>query len=288
MRHLSTRLICLLTLIVLASHIGHAQLVLTAEYERLRRYEGTYEAEGGGTLQIVASPRDNVLVAVLAGARYPLKAAGANLFTNASGQRVQFSLETGREGYTLLDGEDAGRLFRRVGPTVPLDERVWYPRPHSSLGYTYTAPAARDDGLPVGAVEGAPLDLARLREMGEAIVKGRHPDVHGVLIAHRGRLVFEEYFYEYDVKTPHPLRSATKSIVSALVGLAIAHGKLKDVRQPVLPFFAEEYPQIAHLTDAKRRITVEDLLTNRSGLDCDDWNQASPGNESRMGGATTG
>jgi CubicO group peptidase (beta-lactamase class C family) len=50
--------------------------------------------------------------------------------------------------------------------------------------------------------------------------------VHGVLIVHRGRLAFEEYFYEYDAKTPHALRSATKSVVSALVGLAIAKGHL--------------------------------------------------------------
>jgi len=283
MRQLSSSLAWLIALMVAASSTAQGQLVLTQEYERLRRYEGTYEAEGGGTLQIVASPRDNILVAVLAGARYPLTSAGTDLFTNASGQRVQFTVEPGREGYTMLDGGEAGHLFRRLGPGAPLDERVWYPRPHQNLGYTYAPPPARDDGLAVGAVEGAPLDLGRLREMGEAIAAGRHRDVHGVLIAHRGRLVFEEYFYEYDVSSPHALRSATKSVVSALVGLAIAKGHLKDVRQPVLPLFAEEYPQIANLTDAKRRITIEDLLTNRSGLDCDDWNQASPGNETRMG-----
>jgi CubicO group peptidase (beta-lactamase class C family) len=284
MQHLSpARRLGLIGLIIIGTSAVHGQLVLTPEYERLRRYEGTYEAEGGGTLQIMASPRDNTLVAMLAGAKYPLKAAAPNLFTNPGGQRVQFSLEPGREGYTLLDGGDAGRLFRRVEPGVTPDERIWYPRPHSSLGYTYVPPAAREDGLPVGTLEGAPLDGARLREMGAAIVAGRYPDVHSVLIAHRGRLVFEEYFYEYDVKTPHALRSATKSVVSALVGLAIAKGQLKDVRQPVLPFFAGEYPQIANVTDAKRRITVEDLLTMRSGLDCDDWNQASPGNESTMG-----
>jgi CubicO group peptidase (beta-lactamase class C family) len=72
------------------------------------------------------------------------------------------------------------------------------------------------------------------------------------------------------VKTPHALRSATKSVVSALVGMTIAKGQLKDVRQPMLPFFTQEYPQIANITDAKRRITIEDLLTMRSGLDCDD------------------
>jgi CubicO group peptidase (beta-lactamase class C family) len=268
-------------LITVGTSLVYGQLALTPEYERLRRYEGTYEDEGGGTLQIVASPRDSILVAVLDGARYPLKAAGTDLFTNGPGQRVQFSLEPGREGYRLLDGPNAGHLFRRVGPGVPLDERMWSPRPRSRAGYTYAPPLARDDGLPVG-VAAAPLDPLRLREMGEAIVAGRYPNVHSVLIAHRGRLLFEEHFYEYDEKTPHALRSATKSVVSALVGIAITKGHLKDVRQPVLPFFADEYPQIANNSDEKRRMTVEDLLTMRSGLDCDDWNQASPGNESKM------
>src|SRR5262245_29341380 len=120
----------LIVLVVAAVTGVHGQLLLTPEYQRLRPYEGTYEDEGGGTLQIVASPRDSTLVAVLDGARYPLKAAGTDLFTNGAGQRIQFSLERGREGYTLLDGPSAGRMFRRVGAGGALDERIWYPRPH--------------------------------------------------------------------------------------------------------------------------------------------------------------
>lgn len=282
-RRIIARRVGFIGLILVAATAVHGQIVRTPEYERLRRYEGIYEDEGGGRLQVAASPRDNVLVAVLNGAKYPLKTAGGDLFTNNAGQRVKFSLEAEREGYMLLDSPDPQRLYRRLGPGNSLDERVWYPRPPSSPGYTYAPPVARDDGLHVGTVERPTLDLARLREMSEAIIAGRHPDVHSILIAQHGRLVFEEYFYEYDVNVPHALRSATKSVVSALVGLAIEKGQLKDVRQPALSFFADEYPQIANLTDAKRRITVEDLLTMRSGLDCDDWNQASPGNESKMG-----
>jgi CubicO group peptidase (beta-lactamase class C family) len=275
-------MLCPLTIAV-ASTLLQAQLVLSPEYERLRKYEGTYEAEGGGTLQIAASPRDTVLVAIVDGAKYPLKASGPDLFTDATGRRVRFSFDPGHEGYTLLDGGSAGRLFRRLGPGQRLNERLWFPRTHDNAGYAYAPPAARDDGLTVGPVEGAPLDRSRLEQMGKAIVANEYPDVHGVLVAQHGRLVFEEYFYEFDADTPHPMRSATKSVVSALVGLAIAKGQLKDVRQPVLPFFAGDYPQIANLTDAKRRITIEDLLTNRSGLDCDDWNPESPGNEIKMG-----
>jgi CubicO group peptidase (beta-lactamase class C family) len=273
-------------LILLATSGLRGQLVLTPEYERLRQYEGTYEDEGGGTLQLVASPKDSILVAILDGAKYPLKTVEPGLFINGPGQRVKLSLEPGREGYWLLDSADPARLYRRVGPGAPLDERIWYPRPHADPGYAYAPPVAKDDGLPTGEVQGPTLDLARLREMGTALSAGRYPDTHSVLIAQHGRLVFEEYFYDYGANTPHALRSATKSVVSALVGLTIAKGLLKDVRQPILPFFASDYPQIANVSDAKRRITIEDLLTMRSGLDCDDWNQSSPGNETKMGRST--
>ena len=84
---------------------AHGQLVLTAEYDRLRRYEGTYEDAGGGTLQIAASPRDGGrLVAILDGAKYPLEAAGGDEFVDATGRHVQFSLEKGHEGYRPLTG----------------------------------------------------------------------------------------------------------------------------------------------------------------------------------------
>jgi hypothetical protein len=55
MRHPgSARRLCLIALVVAAGSIVHGQLVLTPEYERVRRYEGISEAEGG-TLQIVAA-----------------------------------------------------------------------------------------------------------------------------------------------------------------------------------------------------------------------------------------
>src|SRR3546814_846025 len=115
------------------------------------------------------------------------------------------------------------------------------------------------------------------------IISGEYPDQHSVLIAKGGRLVVEEYFYEYDAAMPHQLRSATKSFVSALVGIAIDRGLIESVEATVLPYFADEYGSFQHLTPAKERMTIEDLLTQRSGLDCDDWDADSPGNEVEMG-----
>jgi CubicO group peptidase (beta-lactamase class C family) len=75
-------------------------------------------------------------------------------------------------------------------------------------------------------------------------------------------------------------RSATKSITGMLVGIAVDRGLLAlDSR--VLPFFPDKQP-IQNPDPRKDAITVEDLLTMSSVLECDDWNDFSRGNEERM------
>jgi CubicO group peptidase (beta-lactamase class C family) len=76
------------------------------------------------------------------------------------------------------------------------------------------------------------------------------------------------------------MRSLTKSIVSALVGIGIDRGVLRGVDEPVLPHLP--YETYANPDPRKERLTLRDLLTMRSGLACDDWDGGSPGNESRV------
>ena len=71
------------------------------------------------------------------------------------------------------------------------------------------------------------------------IVTGDYPNVHSVLIVKNGKLVFEEYFYEYNRDTLQEQRSATKSAISALTGIAIHQGLIKSVNEKVLPYFPE-------------------------------------------------
>lgn len=261
----------------------------------LGEYEGTYEYGDGLTVQIAASPVDTTLYAFLAGARYPLSATTEHdTFSNATGEPVVFA----RDGsgvvtsYSLPKDGDS-RVYRRLSPDSHVPIEVWYPRLAARGGvyaYEYAAPEDLCDGLSVAsldgpAVDGSVLDPDRLREMVQRIAEGAYPGVHSVLVLEDDSLVLEEYFYEYDRDMPHQLRSATKSVVSTLVGIAIDRGLIPGVDSPVLPFFAEEYETLDSLTDAKRRITIRDLLTQRSGLACDDWNPESPGNEVRMGQA---
>ena len=258
-------------------------------YDTLVEYEGTYEYDNGSTLQIAASPADIILYALIAGAKYPLIATSAtDTFTNVADERVVFTRDDKHNvsGYRLAGDGD---VFRRLSLGGDYPRSMWYPRlavQDPDYSYQYAAPTDGHDGIPVGSISGAGLDASPIYTMVQEIISGKYPDQHSVLIAKNGRLVVEEYFYEYDVGTPHQLRSATKSFVSALVGIAIDQGLIESVENPVLPYFADEYRSFQHVTPAKERMTIEDLLTQRSGLACDDWDADSPGNEVEMGQST--
>ena len=95
-----------------------------------------------------------------------------------------------------------------------------------------------------------------------------------------GLFVFEEYFYEYTKDSLQELRSASKSFVSALTGIAIEKGFIKTKNETVLSYFPEY--NFKNNSETKKRITIENLLTNQSGLDCDLSNPKSEGNETTM------
>src|SRR4029077_3367880 len=113
-----------------------------------------------------------------------------------------------------------------------------------------------------GNVDKSGLDTALLAEMVRKIVDGTYPLVHSVLIIKDGKLVFEEYFYEYTKDSLQELRSASKSCVSALAGIALDKGFIKSKNDKVLPFFPEY--KLDNMTVAKNQITIEQLLTQQT------------------------
>jgi CubicO group peptidase (beta-lactamase class C family) len=90
--------------------------------------------------------------------------------------------------------------------------------------------------------------------------------IHSLLVVRNGYLVAEAHFFPYDGKTPHDLASATKSVTTTLVGIAIGRGKIKSVKDPMLSFFSGL--TIANKDERKERVTLEHLMTMSSGLDC--------------------
>ena len=90
------------------------------------------------------------------------------------------------------------------------------------------------------------------------------PRIHSLLVSWRGALVLERYFNGRRATSPANIKSASKSVISALVGMAIERGHITDVRQPVSAFLPDQF---ATRDDPRRQITIEDLLTMRSGLE---------------------
>ena len=100
------------------------------------------------------------------------------------------------------------------------------------------------------------------------VIRKNHYSIDSVLIIRNGYLVLDAYFYPFSKGQKHPIHSCTKSIVSALTGIAIDKGYLKDVNQPVADFFSEK--KIANFDEFKRSITLEHLLMMTTGMDCQD------------------
>jgi CubicO group peptidase (beta-lactamase class C family) len=125
------------------------------------------------------------------------------------------------------------------------------------------------------------VDPQALQRLGEVIGRGEFPKTTSVLIVYRDRLIYEGYFADGGAEVLNDTRSATKSITSLAVGAAIRDGKISAVSAPATQFLADLAP-LRNDTPLKREITVEDLLTMSSALDCNDDVDASPGNEERM------
>ncbi|MCE4536270.1 beta-lactamase family protein [Pelomonas sp. P7] len=106
------------------------------------------------------------------------------------------------------------------------------------------------------------------------------PGATSVLLQRGGRVQVEAYARGADAATLHDTRSAGKSVTAMLVAAAVQDGMLRR-DTPVFAAFDDLAP-LAHDGPAKRGITVEDLLTMSSALDCDDNQDASPGNEENM------
>ena len=133
----------------------------------------------------------------------------------------------------------------------------------------------------IASPESAGLSAVPLEAMEKAIRAEEFKKIGSVLIARHGKLVYERYF-DGDASTQRDTRSATKSITDILVGIAIAEKKLSGVDARVLALLPDRARKVQNPDPRKDKITVEDFLTMSSPLECDDWNDASRGNEERM------
>jgi CubicO group peptidase (beta-lactamase class C family) len=147
----------------------------------------------------------------------------------------------------------------------------------------YQHPPTLSDGWKTATAESVGVDAQRLAALTASVRGWPELGVHAILVERAGRLIYEAYFDGFDERwgTPlgrvaigtdslHDLRSITKSVVSALAGIALADGAIKSLEQPVIEWFPE-YPELH--TPAHRRVTLAHVLSMTSGLD---WNEDIP------------
>jgi CubicO group peptidase (beta-lactamase class C family) len=96
--------------------------------------------------------------------------------------------------------------------------------------------------------------------------------VDSMLVVRNGYLIAEGYSKDYAADTTHNIFSVTKSVLSALIGIAINEKKMPDITSKAADYFP--YPEIK--TDAqKKEITIEDFLTMTPGLKWDNQDENS-------------
>jgi CubicO group peptidase (beta-lactamase class C family) len=162
-----------------------------------------------------------------------------------------------------------GRRHRLIGLAVAAALAVAAVAIAVALGSRSSADAGvEENGVwPTAAPADVGLDDEALRRL-DAEMPTTNPDVLALLVARDGRLAFERYYGGATVSERFDLQSVTKTVVSVLVGMAIADGRLE-----LDATLAEVFPsQIAAAVDPRvRRITVRQLLTMTAG-----WDSASP------------
>lgn len=128
------------------------------------------------------------------------------------------------------------------------------------------------------ALANTPSTLALLEELRSKIETAQLGQVTGVKISniHTGKTYLEAYAPNIDDDQSHDIRSATKGVTALIIGTLVDSKKL-SVSQSVGEFFTDK-----NWPDTINQLTINQLLTMRSGLACNDWVNASVGHEDKM------
>lgn len=102
-------------------------------------------------------------------------------------------------------------------------------------------------------------------------INTEYPNINGIVVVRNGAIVYEKYDHGYGPEDRHHVASVTKSIISALIGIAIDAGYIQHADQRVLDFFPE-YEQEAAARQ-KRDITIRHLLTMTAPYPFEDWHE---------------
>ncbi len=141
-------------------------------------------------------------------------------------------------------------LFPVAGLSV---SRTAYPTP--AVAWPHSTPEAQG------------MSSVELAAMLERIVEN-NPGIRSLMVLRHGQVVLDARIAPFRQGDRQDIHSCTKSVLSALVGIAIARGDLPDTDTPVREFLSDY--DIADLDGDKRELTLDHLLTMSAGLQTED------------------
>ena len=170
----------------------------------------------------------------------------------------------------------AGNDVKPVGPGIhapevsAADAKVdFWDMPYLDKPYIDVSPQVRKDNIAVGelGVHGGNKDM--IVKLAKDVANQAFGKVDSLLIAQKGKLLFESYYLRGRVDLPHMQASTTKGYLGLAVGRAIALGYLTmaDLDKPVASFLKDLNPQ--KFVAGADKITLGQALTMRSGLRID-------------------
>jgi len=199
------------------------------------------------------------------------------------GQIVTADSMTNDSGFFVIHWTLGVELKNKLTVTVSEDS-LCHITCSATARYLYQPPAQTSDGWETASLSDVGMDDDFIVDLVDSIRTKYYDEVHSVVIVKDDKLVFEAYFPGHDFgytganfhgayinfgrDSWHNTHSATKSIVSALVGIAIDKGFIPNVDEKIFSYFVN----YAHLNNSQKdKITIEHLLTMTSGLQWNEW-----------------
>lgn len=114
------------------------------------------------------------------------------------------------------------------------------------------------------------MDTEKLAAL-DPVIKSEYSNINGMVVVRNGYIAYERYYNGSSPEDTLHVASVTKSIISALIGIAINAGYIQNAAQKVLDFFPEYVPAAADRH--KREITIRHLLTMTAPYPFEDWQE---------------
>ncbi len=263
------------------SRVGHGAIALVLPRAGWKRtLHGTAgldsrpiqgSSQGLASVFGVRQPGANVMLPMRRGCRTALSAPGANCddarmaYEPGSSGGCGRSLPTHVVAVCMVllaaacssSGDDPASETRSPSPTTTTT---------TTTTTAFTSVEWPTDGWPATTPEKQGMESTALADLVDWMAG--HGGFDSITIIRNGHVVLDTTIYPFPDDTGHGLYSVTKSVTGTLIGIAIDRGLLAGVDVRVVDVLAQAAPQT--VDESLAAMTVEDLLTMRSGLECHD------------------